>query len=149
MTDISNPEYDYQEEPVEEPQESSGIASLRKAFEENRKKVRDLERDLALSKAGIPEDHPALPLFQKADDVDWSAPDKVREAAERYGLLTPQTTAPEVPADEQQAHARMSDAVTTGESIDPNADKPWLKPGLSKDEAMALYSQHKGFANLQ
>lgn len=124
-------------------------AELRKSRERAKEaeaakaEVETLKRDLAFTKAGIPETGVGA-LLRKAYDGDTD-PDAIRKAAEEYGINTGGTTesAPDPVLEELERHRNIAGATGTNTSGPSPAQEllAAIQAGATEAEVMEAISQ--------
>ena len=122
-------------------------AELRKSKErakdaaEARAELDSLKRELAFTKAGIPETGTGA-LLRKAYDGDFDT-EAIRKAAEEYGVLSDQAQEHNPINDELAAHRQIQGSTGTSQS-GPTAQQELLaalEEGTSKEEIMSIIAK--------
>jgi hypothetical protein len=120
--------------------ESANLRQLRKAAREGKaaqKRAEELERELAFTKAGIPESTIAG-YFRKGYEGDLTA-DAVKAAAIEAGLIEkPADDGSSESADERDAHEKMRDALGGGDEVNPPGYLDELEAAKTPEEALAV-----------
>lgn len=147
---MSDAEFSYEDEAVDQQPKDPVRAHLRKLEAEN-KELRALkaqaeaaQKELAFAKAGLDLNSKMAQYFVKGYDGELT-PEAIREAAQEANLIPNQQ---KELASEQQAWNRVSQAQKNGETSEPVVDYATkIAQAKSPDEVMQLLAQARAEAS--
>lgn len=126
----------------------NAMKELRELYKEQNAELRAIRQENTVRAAGLDPQDPKVNLLKLDTSIDWKDASKVKEAAERYGIIAaapPPGETQEPPKADPDAEAlqRISSAGGgTEPPADPHADKPWQEPGISMEEYDRRYYEH-------